>query len=330
MSSLRKPYHSAPMSHRDAKTPKSRRGHNRPVVDENAAFPAFQPTTSTSLYSRLRCALRLSFVLIWTFWACSLQAVLVRLPGRLKIMMPRIYWRGVCRILGIKTKVIGSSAGGVRTAKDVRNGKRPVVFVANHCSWLDIAIIGSELPVVFVAKGEVGKWPLIGTASRLGRTIFVSRNRKDTGRELQEMAAHLWYGDDIVLFPEGTSSDGSRVLPFLSSFFAVAKPGRLEKVGLPKAPPVLIQPVSVVYDSLEGLPVGRSRRNVFSWYGDMDLAPHLWSFGQWRTMGASLMLHEPITPDEFLSRKDLSRATYEAVSTGAADLRRARPKAVGA
>ncbi|GBR45896.1 lysophospholipid acyltransferase family protein [Gluconobacter roseus] len=315
------------MSHRDAKTPNGRRGHNRPVLDGNADFPAFQPTTSSSLYSRLRCALRLSLVLIWAFWTCSIQAILIRLPGRLKIMMPRIFWKGVCRILGIKTRVIGQSAGGIRSARDVREGKRPVVFVANHCSWLDIAIIGSELPVVFVAKGEVGKWPLIGTASRLGRTIFVSRNRQETGRELQDMAERLWDGDDIVLFPEGTSSDGSRVLPFLSSFFAVAKPGRLEQVGLPKAPPVLIQPVSVVYDSLEGLPVGRSRRNVFSWYGDMDLAPHLWSFGQWRSMGASLMLHEPITPDDFRSRKELSQATFAAVNGGAAELRRGLPNA---
>ncbi|GEM17632.1 lysophospholipid acyltransferase family protein [Gluconobacter oxydans] len=314
------------MSHRDAKTPNGRRGHNRPVLEGNPDFPASQPTTSTTLYSRLRCAGRLSLVLIWAFWACSMQAILVRLPGRLKIMMPRIFWKGVCRILGIRIRVIGHSAGGVRTARDVREGKRPVVFVANHCSWLDIAIIGSTLPVVFVAKGEVGKWPLIGTASRLGRTIFVSRNRQETGRELHDMAARLWDGDDIVLFPEGTSSDGSRVLPFLSSFFAVAKPGRLEQVGLPKAPPVLIQPVSVVYDSLEGLPVGRSRRNVFSWYGDMDLAPHLWSFGQWRSMGASLMLHDPITPDDFRSRKDLSRATFEAVNNGAAELRRGQPK----
>lgn len=131
-----------------------------------------------------------------------MQAILVRLPGRLKIMMPRIFWKGVCRILGIRIRVIGHSAGGVRTARDVREGKRPVVFVANHCSWLDIAIIGSTLPVVFVAKGEVGKWPLIGTVSRLGRTIFVSRNRQETGRELHDMAARLWDGDDIVLFPK--------------------------------------------------------------------------------------------------------------------------------
>ncbi|MFT8807691.1 lysophospholipid acyltransferase family protein [Gluconobacter sp.] len=314
------------MSHRDAKTPNGRRGHNRPVLDGNAGFPAFQPTTSTSLYSRLRCIRRLSLVLIWAFWVCSIQAILIRLPGRLKIMMPQLLWKGVCLIMGVRTTIIGRSAGGVRTAKDVRSGQRPVVFVANHCSWLDIAIIGSALPVVFVAKGEVGKWPLIGTASRLGRTIFVSRNRQDTGRELKDMAARLWDGDDIVLFPEGTSSDGSRVLPFLSSFFAVAKPGRLEQAGLPKAPPVLIQPVSVVYDRLEGLPVGRSRRNVFSWYGDMDLAPHLWAFGQWRSMGASLMLHDPINPEDYRSRKELARATFKVVNDGAAELRRGLSK----
>ncbi|GAD11492.1 1-acyl-sn-glycerol-3-phosphate acyltransferase [Gluconobacter frateurii NBRC 103465] len=309
------------MSHRDAPSPSGRRRHNRPIIDESVNFPADQATTQSSIFSRLSCIGRLIAVLIWAFWAGCLQALFIRLPGPAKIRLPRVFWYTIGRILGLQFRVIGTPAGGIRTARDVQNGERPIVYVANHCSWLDIIAVGGVLHTVFVAKGEVGTWPLIGTISRLGRTIFVSRNRQNTGKELHDMADRLWDGDDIVLFPEGTSSDGSRVLPFLSSFFAVAKPGRLEQAGMPKPPPVLIQPVSIVYDRLEGLPVGRSRRSVFSWYGDMDLTPHIWSFGQWRSMRATVLLHPPLNPEDFKSRKELANATFKAVRDGAAQLR---------
>jgi hypothetical protein len=95
------------------------------------------------------------------------------------------------------------------------------------------------------------------------------------------MQQKLQAGDDLILFPEGTSSDGSRVLPFHSSFFAAAY-GEVSP---------LIQPVSVVYDRLAGLPVGRSSRAVFAWYGDMSLAPHFWQVAQWRGKRVTLLFH---------------------------------------
>lgn len=309
------------MSHREAPAPSGRRRHSRPIIDESVNFPVTQATTQSSALSRASCIARLITVLVWAFWMSIFQSVFVRLPGSAKIRLPRVFWRMISRILGLQLRVIGHQAGAIRTAKDVANGERPIVYIANHCSWLDIIAVGGTLHTVFVAKGEVGTWPLIGTISRLGRTIFVSRNRQNTGKELHDMADRLWDGDDIVLFPEGTSSDGSRVLPFLSSFFAIAKPGRLEQAGMPKPPPVLIQPVSIVYDRLEGLPVGRSRRNVFSWYGDMDLTPHVWSFGQWRSMRATVLFHPPLNPEDFKSRKELANATFKAVQDGAARLR---------
>ncbi|OAJ68597.1 1-acyl-sn-glycerol-3-phosphate acyltransferase [Gluconobacter cerinus] len=309
------------MPHPDAQPPLGRRRHNRPIIDESVNFPAEQATTQFSAFSRTACVARLAAVLIWAFWVSIIQFVLIRLPGSGKIRVPRIFWRMISCILGLQVRIVGTRAGKILNAKDVQRGERPIIYVANHCSWLDIPVVGGTLHTVFVAKGEVGSWPLIGTISRLGRTIFVSRNRQNTGKELQEMTEHLWNGDDIVLFPEGTSTDGSRVLPFLSSFFAVAKPGRLDQAGMPKPPPTLVQPVSIVYDRLEGLPVGRSRRSVFSWYGDMDLTPHLWSFCQWRSMRATILLHPPLDPENFRSRKELANATFKAVSEGAAKLR---------
>lgn len=301
-----------------------RRPDPRPVLSAEELSATHAVTTRTSTASRLLCVGRLVLIFLVTFWMGCVQSVLVQFPHHAKIRLARRYWATVTRLLGLRVRVIGQCAGGMRTAADVQADQRPVIYVANHSSWLDIATMGGVLNSVFVAKGEVVSWPLIGIVSRLGRTIFVSRNRQNTGRELQDMAQRLRDGDDITLFPEGTSSDGSRVLPFMSSFFAVAKPGRLEQAGGPKPPPVLIQPVSIVYDRLEGLPVGRMRRKVFSWFGDMDLAPHIWSFGQWRTMRVTVLLHPPLEPEHFKSRKELANAAHRAVSDGAAEIRQGR------
>jgi len=237
----------------------------------------------------------------------ALQAVNLRLPGRAKIAFARFYWAAVSRLLGVRVRVIGSAA----TAP----GQRPVLFVANHTSWLDIPVLGGQLNAAFVSKGEVARWPVVGTVARLGRTVFVSRQRGATGRERDAMRERLNTGDSLILFPEGTSSDGSRVLPFRTSFFAIAE----------GPDPPLIQPVSVGYDRLAGLPTGRATRPLFAWYGDMDMATHFWRLGQQSGLRATVLLHAPIDPVRFNNRKTLSQAVWNVVAEGAAVLRQNRP-----
>jgi lyso-ornithine lipid O-acyltransferase len=203
--------------------------------------------------------------------------------------------------------VIGAAAGPT-------NG-RQVVFVSNHSSWLDVPALGGRLDACFISKDEVGHWPFVSTIARLGRTVFVSRQRHATGRERDVLRERLAAGDNLLLFPEGTTSDGSRVLPFRSSFFAIAE----------GADPPLIQPVSVVYDRLGGLPTGRASRPVFAWYGDMDLASHFWRLAQRRGLRVSILLHPPLDPTRFASRKALSHAVWQAVADGASTLRQNRP-----
>ena len=135
------------------------------------------------------------------------------------------------------------------------------------------------------------------------------------------MIDRLARGDSLILFPEGTSSDGSRVLPFRTPFFAV--------VDGAKEPPV-IQPVSIVYDRLGGLPCRHATRPVFAWYGDMDLASHFWQLAKWQGLRATILLHEPIDPTEFHSRKALAQECWHTVAEGAATLRQNRPVREGA
>ncbi len=254
-------------------------------------------------------------ILAWTGIACPIQTVLLLLPGRAKVRFARSYWSVVCRLLGMRVRVVGQPAR--RTPS-----RRPLIYVCNHSSWIDVPVLGGRLEACFVAKEEVGHWPLVGTVARLGRTLFVSRQRKATGRERDDMRLRLQEGDDLILFPEGTSSDGSRVLPFHSSFFAAAKPGGQEERATDAIP--LIQPVSIVYDRLGGLPVCRSTRTVFAWYGDMDLASHFRKLARWRGMRATVLLHPVLDPVAFASRKALSLAAWSAIADGAATIRQNR------
>jgi 1-acyl-sn-glycerol-3-phosphate acyltransferase len=261
---------------------------------------------------RLRAIRRGLFALVWSLLAMPLQALLIALPGHAKVGFARVYWAGMCRVIGLGVRVIGAPAQ--RTADG-----RPVVFVSNHSSWLDVLVLGGTLEACFIAKGEVAGWPLIGMIAKLGRTVYVRRQRTSTARERDEMRARLAGGDSLILFPEGTTSDGSRVMPFRSAFLSVA----LLPATADGKPPI-VQPVSVVYDRLAFLPTGRASRPLFAWYGDMDIGTHFWRLAQHRGLRASVLLHAPLDPAAFPSRKALALATWAVVADGAATLRQNR------
>ncbi len=271
-----------------------------------------------ALLRSLRAVRRGTLVVLWTLPALLLQAVLIRLPGRPKVSFARFYWRVVTGLLGLRVRVIGRNAAAERAGR-----RRPVVFVSNHSSWLDIPTLGGLLDACFVSKAEVGRWPGIGIVATLGRTVFVSRRPGDTGRERDEMRARLAGGDNLLLFPEGTSSDGSRVLPFRSAFFSIFEESET-------CPTPLVQPLSIVYDRLGWLPAGKAARPMFAWYGGMDLAPHFWRLAQQRGLRATVVFHAPLDPARFPSRKALAQAAWTTIADGAAALRQNRlPAAAG-
>ncbi len=167
--------------------------------------------------------------------------------------------RFVLFVMGIKVKVRGAQAPG-----------RPLLLLSNHMSWLDIPVLASLAPVSFVAKQEVAGWPVIGWLAKLQRSVFVDRQRRHrTGHVADQVAGRLARGDIIVLFAEGTSSDGNRVLPFRSALIGAAHKAMDGKGG------ATVQPVALAYTRMQGLPLGRQHRTKVSWFGDMDLAPHL-------------------------------------------------------
>ncbi len=146
------------------------------------------------------------------------------------------------------------------------------------------------------SKAEVSRWPIFGWLAKLQRTIFVERaDRAGAARQRDEIRRRLDAGDNLILFPEGTSGDGIHLLPFKSTLFAAAEDER-----------VMVQPVSVVYRLLDGIPLGRFYRPFFAWYGDMTMAPHLWKMLGLGQLTVVMTFHEPVRLKDFGSRKLLS------------------------
>jgi 1-acyl-sn-glycerol-3-phosphate acyltransferase len=234
----------------------------------------------------------------WTAALLPVQMILVGLNLPFAKRLPMIWHRGVCRILAFRVELHGEMSH-----------HKPTLFVCNHTSYLDIPVLGSVLPGSFVAKAEVRSWPLFGLLARLQNTVFVQRRASRTAVHRDEMVERLEGGDNLILFPEGTSNDGNRVLPFKSAFFGVAE----QNVG---GKPPIVQPVSVSYVRLDGIPVGRAYRPYFAWYGDMELASHLWDvFGLGQTTVA-IEFHEPVSMEQFASRKELASHCHRVVSDG--------------
>lgn len=171
-----------------------------------------------------------------------------------------LWHRFVVRLVGIRIVVTG------RPVPD-----RPLLLLANHMSWLDITVLASIAPVSFIAKKEVAGWGVFGWLAKLQRSVFIDRERRHTtGATADQVAGRLSQGDIIVLFAEGTSSDGNRVLPFRSALVGAAQRALEGGNGV-----AAIQPVAIAYTRMLGLPLGRQHRPQVAWYGGSDLLPHL-------------------------------------------------------
>jgi 1-acyl-sn-glycerol-3-phosphate acyltransferase len=233
---------------------------------------------------------------------------------RLAEAVPQFFHRACWRILGIRVE----QRGQVSSA-------RPTLFVSNHSSYLDVTVLGALIPGCFVAKSEVAGWPLFGLLAKLQRTVFVDRRRNSAHEQRDGIASRLAAGDNLILFPEGTSNDGNRTLPFRSALLSVAEPGR----AVPGGATLTVQPVSIAYTRLNGMPLGHGLRPLVAWYGDMVLADHLWQFLRLGNLTVEVQFHDPVTIDRFGSRKALTDHCYSKVAEGVAASLTGRRDAAG-
>jgi len=221
------------------------------------------------------------------------------------------YYRVLCALLRIRVSVVGNP---------VRD--RAVLFVSNHVSWIDIVVIGSITPVAFVAKREVASWPLVGVTAKMQRTVFVDRGRRhQTGDAVSEIVNRVASGTSVVLFAEGTSSDGNRVLPFRSALL-----GAIEDQG--EGASILMQPMAITYIGQHGLPMGRQHRPLVAWYGDLDLMPHIRAFIERGAVDAVVTYGDPVPADRDVDRKAMSKRLEGTVRQLLVTALRGRPMSV--
>ncbi len=237
-----------------------------------------------------------------------LQLVLRAVDRNRARQFPHWYHRQLCRLLGVRIHIEGPIPGG-----------DPALFVSNHVSWLDIPVLSTVAPVSFVAKREVGGWPFISWLARLQRTVFVDRAKRGavTGTA-DEIIDRLQDGDSMVLFAEGTSSDGNAVLPFRTSLFAAAKPSGAAARTLEAG--IFVQTIAIAYARLHGLPLGRRGRPYIAWYGDMALASHVWQLLKRGPLDVHVRLGEPVALRDFSDRKELARFAEDRVRADMAEL----------
>ncbi|MFP7570499.1 lysophospholipid acyltransferase family protein [Marivita sp. S2033] len=229
--------------------------------------------------------------------------------GLLLLLMIRLFERPICGldrpVTPYITQAVCRSAFVILRLPLTARGPRmkvPGAVVANHGSWLDIFALNARKNVYFVSKSEVAGWPGIGWLARATGTVFIRRDRRDAKHQMDVFELRLRHGHRLLFFPEGTSTDTRRVLPFKPTLFAAFFSDSLIH-------DMQIQPVTVIYHA----PDGKDPR-FYGWWGDMAFGPHLLSvLAQKRQGKVELVYHAPVQVDDFANRKSLARHLEEQV-----------------
>jgi 1-acyl-sn-glycerol-3-phosphate acyltransferase len=235
-----------------------------------------------------------------------------RLAGRLPMLLHRVFlWLFSVRV--------------VQSGTPPKAGE-PALVLSNHVSWLDIVVLGALRPLSFVAKSEIAGWPVIGTFARLQRTVFIDRARRGATATVNSMIGErLAAGELVVLFAEGTTGDGLRLLPFRSSLVGAAREALAEGTG--GLARIRLQPLALAYTGRGGLPLTRIERPEVAWYGDMDLAPHLDLFTRRGPIDLHVVWGAPIVFEPGTDRKAATAQAEAAVRQSLRDAIAGRPTA---
>ncbi|MBM86394.1 MAG: 1-acyl-sn-glycerol-3-phosphate acyltransferase [Rhodospirillaceae bacterium] len=248
----------------------------------------------TARRSRSRATCRFFAYACLTIGLMPIQLIGLVFWPTLASWIPRLHHRLGARLIGLRVRRIGAP---------VSPSTR--LFVSNHVSYFDIVALGSILDAQFVAKSEVSSWPMFGLLAKLTRTVFVERRSVRSGQQVDIIGDRLDNGDSLILFPEGTSTDGSRALPFKSTLFAAVEDRKIQ-----------VQAITIAYTRLDGVPIGRALRPLYAWYGEMKLLPHLWSALSLGAVVVEIRFHAAMSSCAFASRKQLASHCHAQVASG--------------
>ncbi len=227
-------------------------------------------------------------------------------------IMPRFWHRCVCGLTGIKITMTGTDK-----SKTLKN--RPVIYVSNHTSYLDILALGTFLKGIFIAKSEIAGWPIFGFLSKLQGTYFIERKPSAAIKQKEDIRDYLNDGVRLLFFPEGTTNNGFDILPFKSSLFGAT----LHPDIMGKAP--IIQTISLKYYRKDGsIITQQSEMDDIAWYLDThELTPHLWAFLKTKGITANLHFGDMIDVNNIVKDADNERAGRKLITQKAEDIIRA-------
>ncbi len=246
---------------------------------------------------------KLVMIVLIVACAAPFQAIFRLFHLKLAHILPVLVHRAATRIMGIRIEIRGDPPR-----------QQPTLVVSNHISWLDIVIISSVQPFSFIAKAEIEKWPIFGVLAKLQNSIFIDRQRRTaTAKANHAIAERLRNGDAVVLFAEGTTGDGIRLEPFRSSLIGAAHTMFKQDPEIKNQISVDIKPLAISYTKRNGLPITKRDRPQIAWYGDMELAPHLWAFLKSGTLDVTLSWGEAIPLLSTTDRKSVTAAAEATV-----------------
>ena len=247
------------------------------------------------LKSMVRLWARLLCLALWTgIWVPFLYAG-QRFELACHNWILRHYSRGIIWIMGVKLKVHGNL-----------ERKRPTLFVCNHSSYYDIHTIASVVPAVFLAKDDILGWPVIGPLCRISGSVFISRDPQKTLENMAKIKNNK--SKSFILFPEGTTTDGNRVKKFNSAFFGLV-------TQLDTYHPMVVQPLSIAYTRLAGIPMGNHYRPYFSWFGDMDLVSHVKNALAFSSVTIEITAHPTIEGETLKDRKKVAQLCEQLITS---------------
>lgn len=261
-------------------------------------------------------------VLFFVFVYFPIMAVFV--PIQFVVTRLGLYWTFPVRLfhtlgrifLGMKVKVIGEPSHD-----------RATLIVSNHISWTDIIAVGSKADVTFVAKSEIKNWFFVGFMASLQRTLYVDRKkRSDARRVSQEMGKRIASGSAVLLFAEGQSDLGTHVLPFRSALIGAAQHA-MQDAG---ATEVMIQPLTIAYTKLQGLPVGRTDRSFIAWIKSKSVKQNISEILTGGTREVTLAFGTPRPLTAGTDRKVLAKQSENEVRRMLVALNRGTPLPVAA
>ena len=269
------------------------------MADSWNEVPAPQPRT-LGLVEWLR-IIRRALPLVAILLICFPLLLLLRLPERwiwgLKRPITPYLTQIVCVVACWSLALTRQVTGTPMTT--------PGAFVANHVSWLDIFVLNAGKRMYFVAKAEVSGWGGIGWLARATGTVFIRRNRAEAAAQTKLFEDRLIAGHQLLFFPEGTSTDGHRVLPFKTTLFAAFFAERLRET-------LWVQPITLSYRAPEG-----ANPRHYGWWGDMDFGPSLLQILATPGQGhVAVTYHEALSVADAQTRKTLARNAEDAVRGG--------------